>query len=165
MLWRALALSAALAFATPAGAQGPYGPIACVYDGLKPAERARIDIDNIDSPANTALLEPVFETCMRRHKWPAELFAPVVVYTMHRLGFERAENEIAQLGGKRGEVERVWTLLTEDQRASVTDSDVEAVAVIANAAPSLASFAAAGVTALSNFTEMKRMEAAWARLG
>jgi len=158
-----MALSAALAAPTPAMAQGPYGPIACVYDGLKPADRAGIDIDNIDAPANVALLEPVFEICMGRHKWPAELFAPVVVYTIHRLGFERAEDEIAKAGGKRGEVERVWTALGEDQRAMVTDGDLEAE-TIAKTAPSLAPFGPPGVAALGAFAEMKRMEAAWARL-
>lgn len=164
-MWRALALSAALAFATPAMAQGPYGPIACVYDGLKPAERDRIDIDNIDAPANATLLEPVFEVCMERHKWPAELFAPVIVYTIHRLGFERAEGEIARVGGRQGEVERLWNSLTEEQRASVTDSAAEAAATIARSAPVLTPFGATGVAALSNFSEMKRIEAAWARLG
>ena len=162
MVWRALALSAVLV--TPAMAQGPYGPIACVYDGLKPADRERIDIDNIDSPANVTLMGPVFETCMGRHSWPAELFAPVVVYTIHRLGFERAEDRVDKAGGRRGEIERVWAGLADDQRIAATESDVEAAAILDKAAPGLTRFGADGVTAFSNFAEMKKMEAAWARL-
>ena len=162
MVWRALALSANIA--TPAMAQVPFGPIACVYDGLKPAERARIDIHEIDSPENVVLMEPAFDVCMGRHKWQSELFAPVVVYTIHRLGFERAEDRIVAAGGKRGDVERVWTSLTEDERVAAADNEVEATAVLAKAAPGLTRFGVEGVTALSNFAEMKKMEAAWARL-
>lgn len=157
-------LAAHLAAPVLAQTHPVYGPINCIYDRLTPAQRGRVDLENIDSPANMRLLEPAFEACAARHKWPAELGLVVIEHMNARLAFERGEAEIVRAGGKAGAVANAWHAMTEDERRAARDSDAQAAESLRRRAPDLIRFGTHGIKGLAAYAEMKAMENAWSRI-
>lgn len=141
-----------------------FGSLNCVYERLTPAQRARIDLENIDSPANMRLLEPAFEACASRYRWPGELGLVVIEHMNARLAFERAEAEIVRAGGKAGAIANAWRAMTDDERRAARDTDAQAAESLRRRAPDLIRFGTHGIKALSAYAEMKFMESAWSRI-
>ena len=158
------ALTLLLAMPVTAQTHRTYGPINCVYDRLSATQRAQVDVGNIDSGSNLRLLEPAFEACATRHKWPGELLLVVVEHLNARLTFERAEAQIVRAGGKAGAVANAWHAMTEDERIAARDSDAQAAESLRRRAPDLIRFGTHGIKAVSAYAEMKAMESAWTRI-